>query len=100
MVTVTLKHLTQEHNMQTHGKPFFIGFLHLKPEAPRFERKPTNEIEHPWRVCPQSLVVKLPRGRGMVIGRWRKSKVHWEQSLMEIIQGREFDFEKAITGNS
>ncbi len=86
--------------MQTYGRPLFVGFIHLKPEAPRFEVKPTNEIEHPWRVCPDSLVVKLPKGRGMVLGRWRKSKVHWEQSLMEILKGREIDFEETIAGNA
>lgn len=86
--------------MQTYGSPIFIGSLRLRKNAPLFHKSPTNEIEHPWRVCPNSLVIKLPFGRGIVVGKWRANKDHWENSLMEILNGRELDFEETITGNS
>src|ERR1700683_2359614 len=78
--------------MQTYGKPFFIGFNYLKSDSPIFHLAPTTEIEHPWRVCPKSLVIRLPKSRGIVIGKWRSNIRPWEETLLEILKGREIYF--------
>ena len=82
--------------MQTHGKYIFIGFNYLREDAPRHHRAPTTEIEHPWRVCTSSHVFKLPGNRGVVVGRWRKNIRPWEETVLEILKGRETDFETTI----
>lgn len=78
--------------MQTYGKYIFVGFMYLKKEAPYFHVELTAEIEYPWRVCPKTLIIKLPKKRGMVVGFWRKNLKPWQESLMEILKGREIGF--------
>jgi hypothetical protein len=87
--------------VQTHGRPFFVGFNYLRSDAPIIHLAPTTEIEYPWRVCPKSLVIKLPKGRGMVMGKWKFNVRPWEETLLEILKGREIYFaEEEGQGNT
>jgi hypothetical protein len=86
--------------VQTYGKYIFVGLNHLKPDAPYFHLAPTHEIEHPWRICRKSLVIRLLCGKGLVIGLWRKNKEHWEKSLMEILKGRVVDIQETTASNA
>lgn len=82
--------------MQTHGKYLFVGLNYLKPDAPIFHTAPTHEIEHPWRICPNSWIIKLPNSRGLVVGWWKKNPGEWNESLMEILKGREVAFTEEV----
>ena len=59
--------------MKTHDfGPAFWQIIRLSKDAPIIHMAPTTEIEHPYRES-TSLILRLPFGRGLVIGWWQNS---------------------------
>lgn len=52
--------------------PAFVQFIRLKKDAPIIHTATTHELEDPYRES-TSLVLRLPFGRGLVIGWWHES---------------------------
>jgi len=75
--------------MQTHdlGRAF-VHAISLSEDAPRVHTAVTNEVDQPYRQS-KSLVVRLWRSRGFVLGWWRHTDRTETQALMEAIGGRE-----------
>lgn len=83
--------------MQTYGNKRFIGLMRLSRKAPWKHRTTTTEIEYPWRVCQDSLIIRIkPLGWGIVTGIWEDNKEPWHESLATAIGARELDFEDKI----
>lgn len=82
--------------MQTYGKPVFFGFLRLRSDAPLFQKVPTTEIEYPWRYCPKSIIITLRFPLwicGLVLGKWKDNDRPWNETVLEILKGRELEKE-------
>src|SRR5215467_2824432 len=86
---------TLEGSMQTYGNHIFAGKLYLKKNAPLFHLAPTTEIEYPWRVCKNSLVIKYFPKRGIVLGMWQKNNREWHETVLDILEGRYVDIKEA-----
>jgi hypothetical protein len=80
---------------QTHDfGPFFVHRINLRPDAPRFSRATTQEIDPPYRRS-NPVVVRLVRGFGIVLGRWRKTGMTEDEALLTAL-GRETDLDPLI----
>lgn len=58
-----------------------------------FDVAPTNEIEWPYRKCKHSVILRLPKGRALVIGRWSWSVVSEAQALIDALEGINLGFQ-------
>lgn len=52
--------------------PAFVQFIRLSKDAPIIHTAPTTEIEDPYRES-NSLILRLPFRRGIVLGWWQES---------------------------
>lgn len=67
------------------------AFLHpisLRSESPLVHIATTHEVDHPYRIS-KSLVLRLWRSKGLVLGWWRKTGRSEEVALLEALQGHE-----------
>lgn len=71
---------------ETHDcKRLFWHSTRLKKGTPVFHRAPTRETDYPFRVS-NSVVVKLPFGRGVVLGWWRPSGLDEYEALIQAVR--------------
>lgn len=68
------------HNMG----PALWQFVRLSKDAPIIHTAPTTELEEPYRES-TSLVLRLPFGRGLVIGWWHESGKNEFEALASAI---------------
>jgi hypothetical protein len=67
------------------GRAFF-HFVRVQPGSPIFHTAPTVEIEEPFRRS-DSLVVRLPFRRAIVLGWWEDTGWDADTALMEAVWG-------------
>lgn len=65
--------------------PAFVHGIPLNPKSPRLHTATTNEVDEPYRQS-KSLVVRLWRTHGFVLGWWRKTDRTEEQALVDALQ--------------
>ena len=87
-----------------HGEHLFTGIIYVRG-APLIHVAPTTEIEHPWRKCKRSVIIRLWKGKALVLGFWRDNDKPWHDSLLEAVNGRIMDDQerqeiKGLTGES
>lgn len=69
--------------------PFFVHIQkHLAPSAPLLHIAPTNEIVPPFRKSPNSRILKIWPGIGLVFGRWYPTNRREQEALIDAIIGR------------
>lgn len=74
--------------MQTHdfGR-LFVHSINLDEKAPRLHTASTHEVDEPYRWS-KSLVVRLWRSRGLVLGWWRRIDRSEEEALIAALQAK------------
>ena len=85
---------THELGMSIRGKviwmtPLFWHSVRLTREAPLVHVAPTRELEYPYRTSQRSLILKLTRTRGIVLGWWKESGMNEYDHLMAAIDWQE-----------
>lgn len=69
---------------------WFFHVVKVEKDTPLHHRYPTQEIDYPYRLCPQSHILRLwPARIGVVLGKWLKDMPmrDWEDSLIGAVQG-------------
>lgn len=66
----------------------FAHAIALDPNAPRLHTAVTDELDPPFRRS-RSLVLRLWKSRGLVLGWWRKTGRDEDEALMAALQGVE-----------
>ncbi len=64
----------------------FAHTVNLKPGSPFLHTATTNEIEPPYRHS-NSVIIKIWPGKGLVLGRWRRTWRNENEALYAAIQG-------------
>lgn len=79
--------------MQTHdlGKLFW-STVRLTDNAPILHRAPMQETDEPFRNS-WPLVIRVWRGRGLIIGWWEDTGLEEDEALRKAIQAREEEWD-------
>lgn len=82
----------------------FWGIVKVKWNTPLYHTAPTTEIEHPFRVCPKSKIIRLSFGRAMILGKWQtgadEHSEEYASHLLSAILGREIETEQGASFRS
>lgn len=68
----------------------FLHAIRLQPGSSRIHIATTHEVDEPFRES-RSIVLRLWKDRGIVLGWWRKTGREEEEALLKALQAQETD---------
>lgn len=79
--------MAKRHILELHDLgPLFFQFIRLSKGTPLVHKGTTVEIEHPFRICRNSLIVRLPGRWAVVLGIFRATVEDEDEAMRMAIQ--------------